>query len=341
VLAGLAFYVALVIALTAISSYVSGGRGGVGFVSLGGGELAAWAVAALGLSLALWQYARRRTALIRTLATAAAGLMLLATPFGTGVSILVFPKRDSLPEGIKVQVAQESGMAGLSFTEQTFPVAGASASVAGSNNEVRLSVKFSGWTRGMVAWNPLDATAVDPATGSKLWTSSPATVFAKDTYSDGRESLAFVPGIKEPRPAKVDLVVSLYAMFYEGPETVKLPDGDGWARAEGFGMFRLMDSPSPLGRLLVWRRALALGGQGWMCSLGDGRNQLVTNTGFQATSLPASPIWFAMSPVDSYVVAQSVPYSDRPMVLALSRLAGTRAYYNLKVSGVRLKSENR
>jgi len=77
-----------------------------------------------------------------------------------------------------------------------------------------------------------------------------------------------------------------------------------------------------------------------MYSLGNGRNEFVKNAGWQATSLPASPIWFATSPVDSYVVAQSVPYSDRPLVLTLSRLAGTRSY-NLKVSGVRLKSESR
>ena len=340
VLSGLAFYVVLIIALAAIASYAARGRGGVGFDSVSGGELASWAVAAVGLSLAMWQYARRRTALARTFAIAAGGLMLFAMGLpllGTGVSLRVFPERDSLPRGIKVQLAQDSGMSGVSFSEQTFPVAGVSASIAGSNNEVRLSVQFSGWTGRAITWNPLGVTAVDPATGTKLWTSSPETVFAKDTYTDGRESLAFVPGIEEPRPAKVDLQVSLYAMFYESSETVKLPDWDGWARAAGFGMFRLLDSRT--GRLLVWRRALDLGGQGWMYSLGNGRNQPVAS-GFQASSLPASPLWFTMSPVDSYVVGQSVPYFDG-LVLTLSRLAGTRTFYNLKVSGVRLKSQNK
>jgi hypothetical protein len=160
-----------------------------------------------------------------------------------------------------------------------------------------------------------------------LWKSGPTTLFGKRHYVDGRESLTFYDSFSAWSSRKVDASVSVFAKFYDPLVKVAVPPGGAWVHAAGLGSFRLVYDHA--GRRLDWRTVPMAGEHGGMFSVDadDSRFQVTP------TSLPTSPVWFAMSPVDSF----EYHINGLQRVVVMKRLAGIRTYTN-KIRGVQLPS---
>jgi len=330
VLAGLAFYVASYFALFAFAA--SAGRLGLTY-SAGPSwseVLAPWLIAATGLFLAAWQYARRRTIRIRVLAIALGGLSPFAIATALAPTDLSTPRSghdDPRCRKVKVEVAAETESASPLYVDPQ------------TKSEMGFSVKISGWPADLFALQPVSVNVTAPETGSTLWsTSIEGMAFRPATSNDGRKSAWFLIDVpKTPSLQKVDLWVSFSLKFYERQGSAEIPEDGGWARVPGFGNVRSVDDVG--GSRLVWRTALAPGERDWTYGLGNGRSEYFTDAGWLGTgnATPASPFFFPLSPVYSYAGVTGVPASRaRPTVLTIKRTVGTRTYNNLKVLNVQL-----
>jgi hypothetical protein len=166
--------------------------------------------------------------------------------------------------------------------------------------------------------------------------------------SGGCESLVFsIADIKTQPSQNVDLWASVFLRLYQRQATVGIQPERGWTRVPGFGNVRCLEDAR--GVHLIWRTALRPGTPGWAYSLSDGKSDLVTDaewSGGGAFAWPASPAFFGMSPVYSYVASGlTVVHASatrapipRPLVLTIKRLVVTLSR-ELRIPNIRLTGD--
>ncbi|MGD0049519.1 MAG: hypothetical protein ABSE42_21210 [Bryobacteraceae bacterium] len=339
-LAGLVFYVVAIISITAVSSHFNRNEGVVilgrpGWIS----DIAPWLLAAAAFSLAVWQYARRRTIPIRVCAIALGGLAPLVIVVSLSSVAPTYPvarEDDPRYRNVTVQLAADAGDRRAQL--------------------MSIPVRFSGWPRGLMSYELMRVTATAPETGSQVWTRERPNP-SMSTASDGRDLIWL--SIDDPKMLtvqKVDLSLFLYLRLYERQGTAEVRPERGWARVPGFGAVRLVEGAQ--GGHVVWRTALKPGEMGWVYGLGDAKSELVADAYWPEAggSLSPSPAWFAISPVHSYAgtyvvrrprvtvvksdegiaaVRQPSPY---PLVFTAKRLVAAFPR-QLKIPGVRLTGD--
>jgi len=332
VLAGLVFYVVACLGLAVLSSHAANGTAVVYFGRASWTwDAARWLVSVTGFALVVWQYARRRTILVRVFAIALGGL----APFVTVMSL----GRTALPDPA-YPAAREDDPRYRNITVQL-----AADSIDRRSQSMLIPVKFSGWPRDLMTYQLLKVSATAPETGSQVWTSVDNPRSSMTTTNDGRDLIWL--SVNDPGtmwPKTVDLRLSVYFRFYQRQGRADMQPDGGWSRVTGFGNVKWLEDAH--GSHLIWRTALKPGPPGWTYSLSDGRSDLVTDAEWPGVGIvwPASPAWFAMSPVYSYaasgltevhasVVRARVP---RRLVFTTKRLVYTRLYSDLKIPNVRL-----
>src|ERR1017187_2268813 len=345
-LAGLVFYVVVCIALASLSNHAIV----IGVARLGRPpwiwDLAPWLMPAAGFSLILWQYARRRTTRIRVLAIALGGLapLMITMSLGRMASSPPFPRQDDrVYRNVTVQLAAGSGEANAAKVDRQ------------TRGVVRIPVKFSGWPRDLANCLVTGVAATEP--GAAYPGTSPLGVSASPGFisntttitSGGCESIGFsIDDIKTKSTKTVDLWVSVFLRLYQRQGRVDIPVHSGWAQIPGFGNVRWLED-AHVGHL-IWRTALEPGTPGGTYSLSNGSSEFVSDAEWPGlVNWPASPGWFAISPVYSYVasgltlvhagLAPSVlrgPIS--PLVFTSKRLVAILRR-ELKVPNVRLSGD--
>ena len=304
-------------------------------------DFALWLMPVAGFSLVVWQYARRRTVLVRVFAIALGGL----APVVVWMSLArmnsfnpTAPQDDPRYRSVTLQLAADPGQANP--VEVDSPTKGWAT----------IPVKLNGWPRdlancmvsGVATSAPGTVHARKESPGYILGTTTNATI-------RGCESLVFSIDDTKTQPAKnVDLWVTVFLKLYQRQATVDIQPEGGWTRVPGFGNVRWQENAHINGPYLIWRTALKPGTPGWAYSLSDGKSELVTDAEWPwlGNVWPASPAWFAMSPVYSYGAAgltvvhagsQAVAHAPapRPLVLSVKRLVATLPR-ELKIPNVRL-----
>jgi len=334
-LAGLVFYVVAIISITAVSSHFNRNEGVVilgrpGWIS----DIAPWLLAAAAFSLAVWQYARRRTIPIRVCAIALGGLAPLVIVVSLSSVAPTYPvarEDDPRYRNVTVQLAADPGTA--------IPVEVDSR----TKGWVTIPVKFSGWPRDLA--NCLVSGVATTAPGA-VYARRVSPEYISNTMiatSGGCESLVFsIADIKTQPSQNVDLWASVFLRLYQGIQPER-----GWTRVPGFGNVRCLEDAR--GVHLIWRTALRPGTPGWAYSLSDGKSDLVTDaewSGGGAFAWPASPAFFGMSPVYSYVASGlTVVHASatrapipRPLVLTIKRLVVTLSR-ELRIPNIRLTGD--
>jgi hypothetical protein len=326
VLAGIVFYVVACLGLAALSIPAIGTRLTHLERPSGIWEVALWLMPVAGFSLVVWQYARRRTVLVRVFAIALGGL----APVVIGMSFArmapfnpAAAQDDPRYRNVTLQLAADPGQ----------PVKVDSP----TKGWVTVPVKLGGWPQDMA--NCLVSRLATTATGA-VYVPMASPRFWN---AGGCESIVFSIDTMAQPSKNVDLWVSIYLRLYQRQATVNIQPERGWTRVPGFGNVRWLEDTR--GSDLVWRTALEPGTPGWTYSLNDGRSELVRDAewpGVAASVWRASPVWFAMSPVYSYggwgltVVHASVAHTPvpRPLVLTIKRLVTLER--ELKIPNVRL-----
>jgi len=350
VLAGLVFYVVFWTALYMLTNHSGGVMlfGRTSWIA----DIAPWLVAVAGFSLVVWQYARRRTTLARVLAISLGGAvpLVMALSLGRMGEPAPAPRQDDPRyRNVAVQLAPAPGQANpLNLDRQ-------------SKGVIEIPVKFSGWPRDLMTCQLWQVSTTAPGTepqayghttGAVKWRPADPRNLGVTTASDGRESIWFsIDDSKTLTSKNVDLWVSVGIQLYERRGTIDLWLERGWTHVPGFGNVRLAEDTRG-GYFIVWRTALKPGEPGWIYRLGDGKSEPVTDAGWSGAfiDLPASPAWFAISPVYSYpgVVmptsglttvrpnsARSIP---QPLVFTAKRLVATLRR-ELKIPNVRLADD--
>ncbi|MGB7761026.1 MAG: hypothetical protein WBL61_14420 [Bryobacteraceae bacterium] len=283
-LAGLVFYVAAIITIAAVSSHFNRNEGVV-FLAIPGwfSGTAPWLLTVAAFSLAVWQYARRRTIPIRVCAIALGGLAPL---------VIVLSLKSEAPTH---PVAREDDP---KYRNVTVQLAGDTGDRHGQL--LSIPVRFSGWPRDLTSYDLMRVTATAPGTGTQVWTRERPNP-SMSPASDGRDLIWL--SIDDPKMLsvqKVDLSLFLYLSLYERQGTAEVGPERGWARVPGFGAVRLVEDAQ--GGHVVWRTALKPGDAGWRYGIGDAKSELVADAYWPAAGgfLGPSPAWFAISPVHSY-----------------------------------------
>jgi hypothetical protein len=343
VLAGIVFYVVTRLGMAALSIPAIGTR----LTHLERPsriwDFALWLMTVAGFSLVVWQYARRRTILVRVFAIALGGLapLVVAMSLGRMASFNpAVPQDDPRYRSITVQLAADLGQA--SPVEVDSPTKGV----------VTIPVKVSGWPRDLANCLVSGVDTIAPgAADARTWASGVSVRFRGSTTNGGCESIGL--SIYDPKTLSsknVDLWVSIYLRLYQRQATVDIQPEGGWTRVPGFGTVRWLENAHEA--YLIWRTALKPGTPGWIYSLSDSRSELVTDAESPRVGnvRTASPAWFAMSPVYSYIASDlTVVYADsatsvahapipRPLVLTIKRLVTTLPR-ELKIPNVRLTGD--
>jgi len=340
VLAGIVFYVAAFLGLAALSIPVIGIR----LTRLEWPswiwDFALWLMPVAGFSLVVWQYARRRTILVRVFAIVLGGLapvVVAMSLFGRMAPFNPAARQDDPRyRNITVQLAADPGTA--------IPVEVDSR----TKGWVTIPVKFSGWPRDLA--NCLVSGVATTAPGA-VYARRVSPEYISNTMiatSGGCESLVFsIADIKTQPSQNVDLWASVFLRLYQRQATVGIQPERGWTRVPGFGNVRCLEDAR--GVHLIWRTALRPGTPGWAYSLSDGKSDLVTDaewSGGGAFAWPASPAFFGMSPVYSYVASGlTVVHASatrapipRPLVLTIKRLVVTLSR-ELRIPNIRLTGD--
>ncbi|HMD72172.1 MAG TPA: hypothetical protein VKF41_12545 [Bryobacteraceae bacterium] len=306
-LAGLAFYFAVLAAMAGAASLVAANPSMRAWWIW---DTVPWLFPVAGLSLAVWLYARRRTALVRVLAVT---LALLA-PFLTAP--LLFPETDNA-------VARDDARCrniAVRFDPGRRP---SFSTVGGSGSRVFIfiPVVFSGWPAGLTTFGFVR--------GKVLGRVVENPVGAVVTSGDGRDWITFYFP-EQLVDGAVDLSMSLDISVYERLGSAN-PRSGGWTNIPGFGSVMLL--PDPFGqRYLIAGAALRRMTEGWYYRINDGpRLRLSGSSG----KVPASPLTFHFSPVYSSVGAGPVPGTPAPLVLTAERLIAT-VHRELTIRQIRL-----
>lgn len=333
VLAGLAYYVVSCLGLVVLSSHAANGTTGVSFVRASWTwDFAPWLVSVTGFALVVWQYARRRTILVRVFAIALGGLAPFVMVMSLGRMAPPYPaarEDDPRYRNITVQLAADS--------------------IDRRSQSMLIPVEFSGWPRDLMTYQLLRVSATAPETGSQVWTSVDNPRSSMTTTNDGRDLIWLAiddPGTLSSQ--KVDLWLSIFFKLYRRQGTAEIGPDQGWTHFPGFGNVRLVEDSR--GIHVILRTALKPSTPGWTYSLGDGSSQLVTDAEWRMLTIvwPASPAWFAISPVYSYgasgltVVHASVAHAPVPRRLAFTvkRLVANLPR-ELKIPNVRLTGDEK
>ncbi len=262
-----------------------------------------WLAAAAGFSLVVWQYASRRTTLVRALAIALGVLAPVWTApihYYIGHAISASPWRDDPRyRSITLQYAPDPGRP-------------SPAAIPGqTRGQIRIPVKVNGWPRELVAYQ---SSRVIVSTG---WASIGSDM---TPGSDGRDWIVFRidDATRRMLPAEVGLSVSCTLKVYERQGSVNLRSDGAWACIPGFGNVRLLEDAAGMSRL-IWRTALTPPDPEWRYSLRDTVSGVVTDGEWSGLSysVPSSPLTFRMSPVYSY--PGSVTPHSPPAVFTVNR----------------------
>jgi len=332
VLAGLVFYVVSCIALAAFSAHHANGSGTVYFAGPSRiADAAPWLACVAGFSLAVWQYARRRTILIRALAVALGALapFVMLSPFGRMARSAPAPRQDdSSYRNIAVQLAADPGLGDPVQVDSH------------TKGLIGIPVKFSGWPRDLMTCQAMGVTVNAPGTGCAVCASSVRA--SMTTTADGREWIWFsIGGSKTPSSQKVDLRATVELKIFDRLIRADIWPERGWTRVPGFGIVRLAEDAT--GSRLTWRAPLAPGEPGWTRNVGYATTESATRVDFSVSvfNLPASPAWFPMSPVfwNSGTMSVSPPV-PRPLVFTVGGLVAT-LHRELKVPSVRLTGDEK
>jgi hypothetical protein len=220
-----------------------------------------WLLPAAGVSLAAWQYARRRTVLVRGLgialaAVAAAGIPFMRQP-STAQDAPSLPKIAVLFDSSR-EHPYRGGKAGLTY----------------------IPIEITGWPRDMVGYHKrgteLDQTGITPGTDGKDWLV--LDDLGKRLLAD--TSYEYLP-----------LAVTLYERV--GSQSVRR--GGGWVRVDGFGSVRWQStSEDREGELLMARTALGPPGPKSAIRFG---NEIADADWRVQSGVPAAPMTFRLSPV--------------------------------------------
>ena len=238
VLTGLGFYaVFLVMAL-----FDTGFDGMAGWEPAWVRDGAPWLLPLAALSLAVWQYSRRRTTLIRVLAMALAPIApLLTMPALSRGAHPALPQDGPRYRGIALQLDPGRGYRDSSPNEPS--------------GAIYIPIKIGGWPAGLATARGEDVSLLQD--GGVVWTHG---YMAADTYSDGTGWIVFNPP-ENLRAATVDLSAPMDLEVYEERGGVALPPDGGWAYIPGFGTVAARDVEG--GRVLIARTPLKPAGPEW------------------------------------------------------------------------------
>ena len=272
-----------------------------------------WLLSVAALSLAVWQYARRRTATVRALALAVA----LLAPVLTMPSLLP-PRHADVPW----DAPRFRNIAPRFDPRQECKCAGGGE----PDRRVQVPFRIDGWPGDLTIAKGLDVGLFQ--NGRAVWD---AGRLISTTFGDGRGYIIFDPP-QSLRTATVDLSAPIDIDVFERHPGVTLRSGGEWAAVPGLGTVALREAAH--GPVLVARTALKPMGAGWSYRLSD-RPPYDSGWGFRSAS-PASPLAFAASPV--YSAESRVGDLDprpHPVVVTVSGLVA-RLHRELKISQIRL-----
>ncbi|HEY1220465.1 MAG: hypothetical protein ABSE42_21205 [Bryobacteraceae bacterium] len=297
------------------------------------GDTVPWLVCVAGLFLVVWQYASRRTFLIRVVAILLFGWTPVWAPWWMitrmqMTSSVTVPREyryreDPKYRNVTVELAADPGSAGSVTVDRR------------TEGRIGIPVKFSGWPRDMMSCQlrSVAASSTVPKAYGRWATSVSYPEFSTTGAGGGREWISLSIGdlarqtLLWRTAGTVELEVSFELKLYRIQKSVDLQPGRGWTYVSGFGNVRMLKDAG--GGHLIWRTALEPGEKEWNYSFGDARSKSFTEAGCTGSSnyQPLSPDSFPISPVYSYAGCVTVPapvphslrFTARPLVATLVR----------------------
>jgi hypothetical protein len=268
-----------------------------------------WLFPVVGLSLAVWQFARRRTTMIRVLALAA----IPWVPFWT-VPSLARPTGPIVPyeprfRNVTIQFDPGRG--------HKYP--------GGIGGRFYIPVTIAGWPNDLLECHPLG--------GNRFMRDGPFGLYCVTSGQDGGAWLVLNPAAW--LPANGDLSVPMDLGVYEQQASVSLPSDGGWVRIPGFGGVRLREEKD--GTVIMARTPLWPAGPEWTYRLGG-----LTEDG-SWSRLPSDLAPVVPTPLafrnGSVGLVQSQVYRHgtlpHPVIFSARRLAAV-LHRELKIAQIRL-----
>jgi hypothetical protein len=197
---------------------------------------AQWLLPVAALSLAVWQYARHRTRLVRVVALSLAPLAALWT-----VPAMVGPAGSAVPYDPRFQSVTVKLDLGR---RQAF--------AEGIDGRIHIPVTIGGWTKELV-----ECESPDRAQDAR-------SAYCEPPGPDGSSWLVVDPAPWLPTEGELSLPINVNV--YDQQPSVKLPDNGGWVRVPGFGGVGLREDAG--GEVLMARTALKPAGPEWTYRLG-------------------------------------------------------------------------
>ena len=270
---------------------------------------APWLLPVAALSLAVWQYARRRTRAVRVLALALAPIAPICTvPALVNTPVPVTPYE---PRARNISVQFDAGR-GHRFA-------------GGLKGRFYIPVTIGGW--------PKDQVACEPLGSNKFADLGPGGLSCVTSGPDGGSWLVLVSAPWPP--ADGDLSLPMDLDVFEQQASVSLPSDGGWVRIPGFGGVGLREGAD--GEVLIARTALKPAGPEWSYRLGgeteDGSWKALPSD--SAPNFP-TPLVFRLS---SVCLKESQVYRygtlPRPVRFTARRLVAV-LHRELKISHIKL-----
>ncbi len=267
-------------------------------------DAAPWLLCVAGLYLAAWQFPRRGTALMRTLAIALGAVLPVLT-----ISAL-YSQPDRPPFRLLPQDPRYPNIA-VEFAPRP------------TEDHPGIPVRLSGWPRELLTYQRAAVSLLGPKGDAAVSNSGDLV-----PSTDGREWLVFRSDEMERAAAvggwKVRLEFDL--VLYERQATVNLSPGGGWISVPRLGNVRLLDNA--WGGHVIFCTALSPLEPEWAYRFDSpGFFQGITPLGDGAPAL-VSPLLFKISPVFTYPVGIGIVGSSG--VFTVARQAATiRRHVNL------------
>ena len=271
---------------------------------------APWLAPALGVPLIVWQFARRRTALVLVLAIAGLALAPVCSALWVRIAWPDPPREDPRYRNVKVR-----------FTTDPEPLQPENTKWRTNGLRGRIPVTFSGWPLDLIERHLAAVDTVRHVEGAAVSGYVGPDKFKIATTGDihdwvwiSVDDAVLSAGSVGTADRVADVWVSLELTLYERERRADILPGRAWTHIPGFGNVKFVEGPR--GGYPVCRTAFQAADSEWTYSLRDANAWFADHAGWSILLFDPSPspVWFSASPVFSY--------AGQPVLLAVTVTGG-------------------